>query len=309
MLSPSVGRVCALLLLFTTRYCAAPQEEANSAFVTVKVSDTLGTPVTNTRIHFLERSSKSHKEQTTDETGTATVQLQPGLFDLSVTSPRPDLMSLIVRDVEVKRGEHRQLDLVLKAKIPGIIDFVDPMEGLEPERAPLGDLEEPTKKATTQAATQQGCRYIQARGGLSGYDSGGPYTLDHFRLTKGRTDLREFLWTHWHEQKKGVAEARVGTVDRGTVKVLYIVRPDAAGKWGIDGELDRPMDPPCVSFHADSLVRVPIAKPDEDYPSQTIGLWPPDKIPQKRLGDSDVKDARFYRVILARENKPISDQI
>ena len=90
------------------------------------------------------------------------------------------------------------------------------------------------------------CRYIKSRGGLSGYESGGPYTLDHFRLTKGRTDLREFLWTHWHDHKKGVAEARIGTVDRGTVTALYVVQPDMQGHWGIDVELDRPMDPPCV---------------------------------------------------------------
>jgi len=306
MLYPSVGRVCTLLLLFTSRYYAAPQEGANSASVTVKVSDRLGTAVANTRVYFLEHSSKSQKEQTTDETGTATVQLQPGSFDLGVTSPRPDLMSLIVRDVEVKRGEHRQLDLVLKAKVPGIIDFVDPLEGLEPERAPLGDLDEPTKKATTQAATQQGCRYIHSRSSLAGYESGGPYRLDHFSLTRGRTDLREFLWMHWHAHKKGVAEARVGTVDRGTVKVLYLVQPDVQGYWGIDVELDRSMDPPCVSFRADSLVRLPIQNPEEEYPSQTIGLWPPDKIPSKRLADSEVVDPKLYRLVLIRNNKPVS---
>lgn len=167
----------------------------------------------------------------------------------------------------------------------------------------------PNVPITVEAQSQSTCRYMKSRSGLSEYDKGGPYSLDHFRLTKGRTDLREFLWAHWHEHKKGVAENRAGTVDRGTVKVLYIVQPDAKGHWGIDVELDRPMDPPCVAFHADSLVRVPIAKPDEDYPSQTLGLWPPDKIPQKRLADSEVKDAKLYRLILVKENKPISDEI
>jgi hypothetical protein len=153
------------------------------------------------------------------------------------------------------------------------------------------------------------CRYMKSRNSLSGFENGGPYLLDHFRLTKGRTDLREFLWRHWHDHEKGVAEARLGTVDRGTVTVLYIIQPDAHGQWGIDVELDRPMDPPCQAFRGDSLVRVPIPKPDEDYPSQTIGLWPPDKIPQQRLSDSEVKDSKLYRVILIRENKPISDEI
>jgi hypothetical protein len=114
------------------------------------------------------------------------------------------------------------------------------------------------------------------------------------------------LWKHWHGHIKGVAEAKVGTVDRGTVKVLYLIQPDAQGRWGIDVELDRPMDPPCVTFHADSLVRVPIAKPKEDYPSQTLGLWPADEIPPKRLADSDVVDPKLYRVVLVRNNKPVT---
>lgn len=160
-----------------------------------------------------------------------------------------------------------------------------------------------------QTHSQTSCRYVKSLSGLVGYDKGGPYTTDHFRLTKGRTDLREFLWTHWHEHKKGIAEERGGTVDMGTVKVLYIVQADAKGQWGVDVELDRLMDPLCVAFHADSLVRVPIAKPDQDYPSQTLALWPPDKIPQSRLADSEVKDAKLYRLILVKENKPITDAI
>lgn len=167
----------------------------------------------------------------------------------------------------------------------------------------------PNAQLTVQAKKQQGCRYKKSHSDLAGYDNGGPYILDHFRLTKGRTDLREFLWTHWHEHKKAVAEVRAGTVDRGTVRVLYMIQPDAKGQWGIDVELDRPMDPPCVTFHADSLVRVPIAKPDEDYPSQTLGLWPPDKLPEKLLSDSDVRDAKLFRVILVRERKAVSDEI
>jgi hypothetical protein len=149
---------------------------------------------------------------------------------------------------------------------------------------------------------------VKSHADLSGYENVGPCTLDPLRLTKGRTDLREFLWTHWHDHKKGVAEARAGTIDRGTVKLLYLVQPDAKGQWGIDVELDRPTDPPCVAFHADSLVRVPIAKPDEDE-LQTSGLWPPDKVPQARVADSELKDAKLYRVVLVRENKPISDEI
>jgi hypothetical protein len=153
------------------------------------------------------------------------------------------------------------------------------------------------------------CRYIKSRKDLSGYESGGPYTLDHFRLTKGRTELREFLWKHWRDHIRAVAEAKVGTVDRGIVKVLYVIQPDSQGRWGIDLEVDRPMDPPCVAVRADSLVRLPIHNPDEDYPSQTIGLWPPDKTPLKRFADTDAVDSKLYRVVLVLNDKPLSDAI
>jgi len=153
------------------------------------------------------------------------------------------------------------------------------------------------------------CRYIKSRKDLSGYDSGGPYTLDHFGLKKGRTELREFLWKHWHDHIKAVAQANEGTVDRGIVKLLYVIQPDSQGRWGIDVEVDRPMDPPCLALHADSVVRLPIHNPDEDYPSQTIGLWPADKLPAKRLADSDAADSKSYRVVLVLSDKPVSDAI
>jgi hypothetical protein len=154
------------------------------------------------------------------------------------------------------------------------------------------------------ATCDDGCRYIKSRRTLAGYDTGGPYRLSHFFLTKGRTDLREFLWVHWHGHKKGVAQAKVQTIDAGTVTVMYVIQPDAKGSWGVDLEIDRPAAPPCITLRADSIVRVPIEKPDEEYPSQTLGLWPPDKIPDKRLSDSDAADPNLYRVVLVVGAKP-----
>jgi hypothetical protein len=90
------------------------------------------------------------------------------------------------------------------------------------------------------ASAQEPCRYMKARSGLVGYEKGGPYTLEHFQLTKGRTELRDFLWNHWHKHIKGSAEASAGTVDAGTVTVLYVVQPNAQGQWGINVELGRP---------------------------------------------------------------------
>ncbi len=156
------------------------------------------------------------------------------------------------------------------------------------------------------------CHYMKSRSGLSGYENGGPYKLEHFKMTKDRRDLREFLWNHWHGHTKGIAEARVGTIDAGTVTALYVVQPDAKGQWGIDVELYRPVQPPpCSAFHADSLVRIPIGKPDEDYPAQTLGPYFPDgKIPEKaRLADSEVRDAKYFWIVLVINDKAVSGSI
>jgi hypothetical protein len=159
------------------------------------------------------------------------------------------------------------------------------------------------------ALAEDECHYMKSRSSLSGYETGGPYALEHFRLTKGRMDLREFLWKHWHDGVKGVAEARVGTIDAGTVTAIYVVQPDAQGKWGIDVEIDRPRQTSCLSFHAHSLIRIPIRKPDEDYPSQTVEIWPPDKVPKERLADSKVEGAKFWRIVLVTNEKAVGDTI
>ena len=162
------------------------------------------------------------------------------------------------------------------------------------------------------ASAEEPCRYLNSRSALAGYETGGPYELEHFQRTKGRTDLREFLWKHWHNHIKGVAEAKVGTVDAGIVTVLLVIQPDGKGQWGIDVELGRPVQPPpCSAFHADSLVRVPIRKPDEDYPSQTLGpYWPDRSVPQKyRMSDAETKYAKYYTVILMANEKAIGDRI
>lgn len=160
-------------------------------------------------------------------------------------------------------------------------------------------------------SAQEPCWYLKSRSGLAGYETGGPYKLEHFQLTKGRTDLRDFLWSHWHNHVKGVAEAKVGTVDAGTVTVLYIVQPDSQRQWGIDIELGRPVQrPPCSTFHVDSLIRFPIRKPDEDYPSQTLGPYMPGgKLPKTRLADSEIKDAKYWKLILVANGQGVGDTI
>ena len=158
MISYLAEQICAVLLLLGTSCCAVAQEEMNSAFVTVAVSDTLGGAIPYARVHALERSSKNETEKLTGETGTATLRLQPGRFDLTVTGP-PSFLKSIITDVDVKPGEHRRMNVILKVKTSDCcIDFVDPIERIEPESAKLGDLEESTtaKTAIRKPATLTG---------------------------------------------------------------------------------------------------------------------------------------------------------
>jgi len=145
MVSSVAERTCALLLLVGASYCVVAQEEMNSAFVTVAVSDTLGGAIPNARVHVLQHLAKNAIEKLTDETGNATLELQPGRFDLTVTGP-PGFLKSVITDVDVQRGEHRRMNVVLKVKTYDCcIDFVDP--SIEPESAKFGDLEEPTKQS------------------------------------------------------------------------------------------------------------------------------------------------------------------
>lgn len=148
MVSSLAGRICAPLLLLGMSYCAVTQEEETPAFVTVAVSDTLGGAIPNARVHALQRLSKNETEKLTDETGTATLRLQSGKFDLTVTGP-PGFRKSTIRDVDVKLGEHRRINVVLKVLVyDGPIDFVDPTEPTEPESAKLGDLAESTQSVS-----------------------------------------------------------------------------------------------------------------------------------------------------------------
>ena len=52
-------------------------------------------------------------------------------------------------------------------------------------------------------------------------------------------------------------------------------------------------------------------KPHEDYPSQTLGpYWPDRTVPKKaRMQDEGVKDAKYFTVILMASERAIGDTI
>jgi Carboxypeptidase regulatory-like domain len=102
-------------LLFLLAVCSghAAPVDMKSAFVTVKVVDASGTGVRNAEVHFVERSSRVRKVQATDGVGNATVELDSGEYELTVTSP--GLKSFVMR-FEVKRGKNQQLDVALRVE-------------------------------------------------------------------------------------------------------------------------------------------------------------------------------------------------
>ena len=162
---------------------------------------------------------------------------------------------------------------------------------------------------TLVANAAEDCPYLNAGGRLPGYDTGGPYKPGYFKMDKDRTDLREFLWTHWSGHTKAIARVRVSTVDEGAVTELYVVQPDDKGQWGIDVERDHQRSwpniwakpqPPCWNFHSDSLVRISIGNPHQ----ARVPDFPDGKIPEKmRLADSEVRNANEYLIVLMHDEK------
>ena len=142
-------RLWALLFLLATGWYPTTQQGMKSAFCTVKVVDASGNSVSNVRVHFREASSKSEKDQITDKAGNLTVELQPGYYDITLSSP--GFNPTIMRDFEVAPGEHRHLELLLKPEVRDCC--VDP-EGpsFEPESSKIGNLEPPTGRISLKAS-------------------------------------------------------------------------------------------------------------------------------------------------------------
>jgi len=69
-----------------------------SASITVRVVDERGNAARNARVQFVDGSSRNQQEQVTDEAGSATADVQPGTFDLTVTSLA--FVPILFRDVE-----------------------------------------------------------------------------------------------------------------------------------------------------------------------------------------------------------------
>jgi len=140
MAAPIVNRMMLPILLFTVCSQAPVKQEAKLASVTVRVADANGSLISNAIVRVSAGSSETELEKTVDDMGVATMNVLPGTHDLTVTSP--GFMRLVLHGVEIKPGEHREFNVVLKVPPPPSgPNYAPPI--FELERAKLGDLVEP----------------------------------------------------------------------------------------------------------------------------------------------------------------------
>ena len=81
---------------------------------------------------------------------------------------------------------------------------------------------------------------------LSHYDVAGPFNLSFGQPPAERDRmegrLREFLWTHWRQHRRGTVAATHQYVE-GIVRTSYFVEPDKQGRWVIVENTDYPYSP------------------------------------------------------------------
>lgn len=67
---------------------------------------------------------------------------------------------------------------------------------------------------------------------LSQYEAIGPFNLLWTRASHELGTIREFLWEHWNEKRRGVVRVREQWVE-GISDTTYFVEPDKRGRWAI----------------------------------------------------------------------------
>lgn len=73
---------------------------------------------------------------------------------------------------------------------------------------------------------------------LAGYDVFGPRTLPvlyNENTPKIYAELRSFIWTHWHERRRGYAVVTEFSVEESVpCQTTYLIEPDKYANWHID---------------------------------------------------------------------------
>jgi len=202
--------------------------------------------------------------QPIDGTGDARFELAPGNYKLSVSSP--GFISVLMPDLEVKPGEHRQFVIVLKVQDcpPGSCGDVGP-PAYEPESATLGTLSTPADAEKSDEQSLKVNLKVITRKYCRGEADVGVIWLNLRLQVINRTDrkliVQKNIGRAWHRtivavDEEGLAE---GTYEYDPEIMFSLTESEARGPSGaVPGE-DFVILEPGKSFEAESFVDVTVA--------------------------------------------------
>jgi hypothetical protein len=128
--------ICAAILIEACPALTAnPQDSRGTASIKIRVEDATGGRVPGAQIKIVLPPFGLVATQTTDSTGTVSVHLSPGRYDVNVTSPG---FRKATRHMDVQQGMEQTIEIVLD--VGGSFDPVVTEQLLTTERAPAGDL-------------------------------------------------------------------------------------------------------------------------------------------------------------------------
>ncbi len=93
------------------------------------------------------------------------------------------------------------------------------------------------------STTQSGSIQQTQMRDLSRYDKAGPYTIELELDTQARNkleaEIREFLWSHWHQRRLGHVTVTQYSKEGEPSTSSYDIEPDEKGAWHIAVKIDR----------------------------------------------------------------------
>ena len=141
--------VCvAVLIAVCPALTANSQDSGGTASIKILIQDRTGGRVPGAQIRIVLPPFGLVATQTTDSSGTVSVQLSPGAYDVNVTSPG---FRETTKHLEVQQGTEQTIEIVLEvgSSGPGRVYVV---ESLLTEREPAGDLIIPCSRRDLTAA-------------------------------------------------------------------------------------------------------------------------------------------------------------
>ena len=115
------------------------------------------------------------------------------------------------------------------------------------KRAPLIALVLGLIPMTVAAGGDETCRYLKMRKPISGYEYGGPFLLITFVLRQAELISDNSYGDIGMAKSKALLKSGQGPSIAGPSECCTSCSPTRKDTGGFDIELDRPMDPPCIS--------------------------------------------------------------